>query len=133
MHLLHVRHDGGPPAGPLGLGGGTGVHEERQVALGEHVEQRGDPGQARGVAHGGGGQLEADEPRPHVPHAVAVAVAVAVAHVAPYAVSRVEGLGEPGGVDLAEAGRRPGAEGRGQREGVLVVGVDDRPRLAGGQ
>ncbi|MFC7648437.1 hypothetical protein ACFQX6_54335 [Streptosporangium lutulentum] len=48
-------------------------------------------------------------------------------------VTPVEGPGEPVRVDVAEAGRRPGAERRGQDEGVLVVGVDDRPGVLGRQ
>ena len=103
VHLLHVRHEGGPPAGPPG-GGRAGVHEERQVAFGEDVEQRGDAG----------------EPR---------ASRTAVAGSCDPAGPSVEVSGEPGGVGLAEGGRRPGAEQAGEGEGVLVVGVDDRPRL----
>ena len=71
------------------------MHEERQVALGEHVEQRGASGESLGVPHGRRGQLEPSE-------------------------ILVEDLGELGRVDVAEAGCGPGAERGGQGEGLLV-------------
>ena len=73
------------PGRPPCPGRGPGMDEEREVPLGEHVEQRAAPAVAGLVGDRGCWQLETDKPA-------------------------VELLGEAGCVDHRQAGRGPAGE-----------------------
>ena len=80
------------------------MNEQREVPLGEHVEQRAAPAVAGLVGNRRRWQLEPDE-------------------------ALVELLGEAGSVDLGQAGRSPAGERGAQRGDPAVVGVKQRARV----
>jgi hypothetical protein len=84
------------------------VDEQREVALGEHIEQRAAPAVAGLVGERRRRQLEPDE-------------------------TAVELPGQAGGIDRRQAGRGPAGERRAQRGYPPVVGVEERPGVPGRQ
>ena len=110
VQLLNIGDKGGPPrrTGRRRPSRGPGVDEEREVPLGQDVEQWAAPAVAGLVGDCGGRQLEPGKPA-------------------------VELLGQARPVDRRQAGRGPASERGAQPRDPVVVSVKERPGIPGRQ